>query len=84
MLAITDHTGPWLAPLPGALASSLRDAQASSQHGGPVPTATVPRERAERTLYCLLRRSFGSHTTSATVYLLEVSHEGQPYSKGGQ
>ena len=66
--------------LAGAVSRStykgLHEAHASSQHSGPVPRAAIPREKAEWKLYCLLRPSSGSHTTSAIVYLLKVSHEG--------
>lgn len=84
MLAVSGHTGPWLGLSPGALAGGLCDAQASSHHGVPGPRATVPRERAEWTLYCLSQHSFGSRTTFATVYLSGVGREGQPYSRAGE
>ena len=34
--------------------------------------------------YCLRGLSFGDHRASATVHLLEVNHESQTYSSGGE
>lgn len=34
--------------------------------------------------YCFRGLSFGDHRASATVHLLEVNHESQSYSSGGE
>ena len=34
--------------------------------------------------YCLRGLSFGDHRASAIVHLLEVNHESQSYSRGGE